>query len=73
MKLVLLQNHGIDSSLSKLPLQQATWLSVKAANGPNIPNVGLLEGEVEVFGKICRASLLVVKDSADPSIHAQKL
>ena len=58
--------------LAGLPLQQASWLTVKAANGLEIPYLGLLEGEVRIFGKGCQASLLVVRDSADPATRRRK-
>ena len=52
--------------LKGLPLQQTHWLSLKAANGLDIPYVGLLEGRVRVFGQECHASILVIKDTACP-------
>jgi transposase InsO family protein len=38
------------------------WLSVKAANGIDIPYVGLLDVTVSVFDQSCRATVLVVRD-----------
>ena len=44
------------------PLQQVSWLSLKAANGLDIPYVGLLSGGIELFGTVVEASILVVRD-----------
>ena len=55
-----------------LRLQSAHWLSLKAANGLDIPYLGLLEAQVTVFGGSCRASLLVVKDPKDPHTRSRK-
>ena len=56
--------------LASRPLQQISWLRLTAANGLDIPYVGLLDGRVTVFGRDCDATFLVVKDS--PSLQAQK-
>ena len=58
--------------LRGLPLQQTHWLSLKAANGLDIPYVGLLEGRVRVFGQECHASILVIKDTACPLTQARR-
>ena len=58
--------------LRGLPLQQTHWLSLKAANGLDIPYVGLLEGRVRVFGQECHASILVIKDTACPLTGARR-
>lgn len=53
-------------------LQESHWFTLKAANGLDIPYVGLLEAEVDILGKVCRAPILVVKDAADPSTRRRK-
>ena len=58
--------------LRGLPLQQTHWLSLKAANGLDIPYVGLLEGRVRMFGQECHASILVIKDTACPLTQARR-
>ena len=55
------------------PLQQTSWLSIKAANGLDIPYVGLLEGRIRVFGQECHASILVIKDTACPLTRSRRL
>ena len=54
------------------PLQQTSWLSIKAANGLDIPYVGLLEGRIQVFGQECHASILVIKDTACPLTRSRR-
>ena len=44
-----------DEHLRGRPLQQTSWLSVRAANGLDIPYVGLLEGRIRVFRQECHA------------------
>ena len=54
-------------SLKGRDLQQVNWLTLKAANGLDIPYVGLLEGRVKVFGQHCNATILVTKTAASQS------
>ena len=60
------------ANLSKLPLRKLNWLSVKAANGLDIPYVGLVESTVRAFGRECLASVLVVRDSNCSSTWSRK-
>lgn len=53
-------------------LRQNNWLTLKAANGLDIPYLGLLDGEVCIYGRTCRASILVVKDSDDPAFAERR-
>lgn len=52
-------------NLQEVPVRQLSWLTVKAANGQDIPYVGLLEGNVAAFGQECSVLILVVKDLPD--------
>ena len=61
-----------DEHLRGRPLQQTSWLSVKVANGLDIPYVGLLEGRIRVFGQECHASILVIKDTACPLTRSRR-
>ena len=53
-------------------LQQLSWLTLKAANGLDIPYLGLLYGEVGIYGRRCNAAILVVRDTLDSQFQQQR-
>lgn len=52
--------------------ERSHWFMLNAANGLDIPYVGLLEAEVDILGIVCRALILIVKDAAYPSTRRRK-
>ncbi len=59
-------------SVPKL-LETGSWLTLKAANGLEIPYVGYLELDVEVMGNLIpQRGILVIKDIPDSSTQARR-
>lgn len=58
----------------KEQLQPCSWLSLKAANGSEIPYCGYLELDVEVLGKVLpKMGILVMRDPKDHAFKQNKL
>ena len=54
-------------NLQDTQLKETTWMTLKAANGLDIPYVGLLEAKVRVWDRDCLATFFVVKDRCSVS------
>lgn len=57
----------------QIPLRSCSWLTLKGANGLEIPYRGYAEVEVQILGKVLpKMGILVVATTQDPSTQAQK-
>ena len=50
------------------------WISIKAANGLPVPDLGYVECEVIALGKVFKAlGFLVTRDPVDPVLRQRKI
>jgi len=58
---------------NRQPIEECRWINLSAANGLNIPIVGLMIAQINIGGKlISDAHILVVRDPDDPYMATKK-